>query len=480
MFAEVAMPQPPRALLIVAASLALALVADLLLRGASWGINLGLLSLAVAGTALWLEKRTHVRLPATGRLFGLLSAVFALLFSLRDSDALKAANAAALVFCLGGLLLSTTGDSLRDSTFLKLLIGPIRQWIRLPAQAIALGNRARHEGSPSPKIRQRTLAAMKGLGLALPLLLVFGGLFASADPIFRKNLEGIFQPSLDFQTLNGHAVTFLLSLGFVAGLFHALIMRDDRPETPVASTTVKGRIGAIEMGIVLGSLNLLFASFIAVQFRYLFGASQTVGLTPGLSYAEYARGGFFELVWVAALAFVVLLGTDALLKREEGGSESLFRWIGRGLVLMVFCVVGSALMRMKLYTDAFGLTELRVYSTVFMVWLSTAFAWMLATTLNRRPRRFAFGALMSGLGVIFCTNLVNPDRLMARTNLSKPNADFAYLMSLSDDAILAVREAQGGLPEKYRPAYIARLQQLQSVARADWRELNLARWILTH
>jgi hypothetical protein len=473
------MPQPPRPLLVVAASVCLALLADLLLRGASWGLNLGLLAMGVSTTFLWLEKRTHIRLSKVGRSFGALSILFAVLFSLRDSDALKAANSLALVFCVGAMLLSTTGESLPNASFAKMLLGSIRQWLRLPVHAIALTNRARYDATPSERSKERANSVARGTALALPLLLVFGGLFASADPVFKKSLQSFLQPNLDFDAVAGHCFTLLISLVLLAGLLHALVLRDDRPEPPPAITRSAGYLGATELGIVLGSLTLLFASFIGVQFRYLFGARHTVEVTPGLSYAEYARGGFFELVWVAALALVVLLGTHALLKREERGSERLFRWLGRSLVVMVFGVVGSALLRMKLYTDAFGLTELRVYSTVFMGWLTIAFAWMLATTLNRRSERFAFGALLSGLGVVLLTNLMDPEGVIVRTNLSKSNADFAYLMSLSDDALMSVRSAQGSLSAPQREAYLGQVQK-RHAAQTDWRELNLSRWSLTH
>ncbi|RYG25917.1 DUF4173 domain-containing protein [bacterium] len=479
-FAGVAMPQPPRPLLVVAASICLAIVADLLLRGASWGLNLGLLALLIAATYHWLQKRSQISVSKTGQAFGLLSVAFALLFALRDSDALKTANTVALVFCVGTMLMSTGVGPLKTSGFATLLFGPIRKWFDLPVHAAKLANRARLEGEPSAQSKQRVAGIARGVALALPLLLVFGGLFGSADPVFRSKLENLFTPNLDFDALSGHIFTLLFSLVAVAGLLHALILRDDRPVPPEIIKPAKGHLGATEMGIVLGSLNLLFASFIAVQFRYLFGARQTVGVTPGLSYAEYARGGFFELVWVAALAFVVLLGTDALLKKSEPRGDMLFRWFGRGLVLMVFGVVGSALLRMKLYTGAFGLTELRVYSTVFMVWLTIAFAWMLVTTLNRQPQRFAFGSLLAGLGVIFVTNLLNPEAIMVRTNLAKPNADFSYLMSLSDDALLAVQNMEGKIPPQNRAEYLARLQQMKKIAGADWRETNLSRWALTH
>jgi len=61
----------------------------------------------------------------------------------------------------------------------------------------------------------------------------------------------------------------------------------------------------------LALVNLLFLGFILVQVRHLFGNADLVRLTPGLTYAEYARHGFFQLVVVVAIALPMLL-VDAL------------------------------------------------------------------------------------------------------------------------------------------------------------------------
>src|SRR5690606_6932676 len=51
-------------------------------------------------------------------------------------------------------------------------------------------------------------------------------------------------------------------------------------------------LGAIEVSIVLGLINLLFLSFVIVQVPYLFGGFELVQNTPDFKLAEYARRGF--------------------------------------------------------------------------------------------------------------------------------------------------------------------------------------------
>ena len=77
-----------------------------------------------------------------------------------------------------------------------------------------------------------------------------------------------------------------------------------RPVTPPRTGEHGFSLGGIEIGTVLGCLNILFLAFIVVQFRYFFGGTAQVQVAPGLSYAVYARRGFFELVTVGIVAAV--------------------------------------------------------------------------------------------------------------------------------------------------------------------------------
>jgi uncharacterized protein DUF4153 len=87
--------------------------------------------------------------------------------------------------------------------------------------------------------------------------------------------------------------------------------------------------------VALGALNLLFLAFVVVQFRYLFGGEGLVEERVGLTYAEYARHGFFELVAVSVLVLVVLLAADALVVRSAGRGGRFARLFSAGLVGLV-------------------------------------------------------------------------------------------------------------------------------------------------
>jgi hypothetical protein len=207
-------------------------------------------------------------------------------------------------------------------------------------------------------------------------------------------------------------------------------------------------LGIVEVGIVLGLLDLLFLTFVVIQVRYLFGGAGRVVATAGLTYAEYARHGFFELVTVTALALPLLLIAHWLLRAETRAHRRLFKALAGIMVVLLFVVVASALQRMYLYQHEFGLTELRLYTTVFMVWISAVLLWFVLTVLRARREHFAFGALIAGFAAIFAINAVNPDALIASTNIHRMEEgkrfDAYYLTTLSADAVPVLVES---LPE---------------------------------
>jgi hypothetical protein len=194
---------------------------------------------------------------------------------------------------------------------------------------------------------------------------------------------------------------------------------------------------------------------VIVQFRYLFGGSAHIQQTAHLTYAEYARHGFLELV-VAALTLPLLLLGDWMLRGEARGRRA-FTWLAGTLLALLGVVILSALQRMKLYLDQYGLTELRLYATGVILWLVVICAWFAVTVPRGKRHAFAVGALVAGFAATLTFNVVNPDALIARTNVTRPTVDVRYLGPLSADAVPTLVAQLSDLPRPDRP-YLARLR----------------------
>ena len=250
-------------------------------------------------------------------------------------------------------------------------------------------------------------------------------------------------------------------------------------------------LGLTELATVLGSVNVLFATFVAVQLRYLFGGASLIEITPGLSYADYVHKGFFELNTVVALVLPMLLMADSMLIRKSKMGLYAFRALAGTQIALVLVILGSALMRMGLYQTEFGQSELRLYVTVFMGWLGTVCAIFAATVLSGKRQRFAFTSYLSGVAILLGINLANPDALIQTSNMalsklrpqdvglvlnSAPKKlDTTYALGLSSDGIPPMIDAIEELPKADSRILAKALLQKQAEKKSDWRLFNLSR-----
>jgi hypothetical protein len=200
------------------------------------------------------------------------------------------------------------------------------------------------------------------------------------------------------------------------------------------------------------------------------------------------------LVTVAALAVGLLLLSHWLLRRQRPADERRFRVLAGLLVALLAVVIVSAVQRMLLYVEIYGLTELRLYTSAFMVWIALVLGWFVATVLRGRRDRFAGGALLSGFAVLLALNGLNPDGLIVRVNAGRMLAadpppgsgrsraapeplDDRYLLALSADAVPGLVEALPQLsPEQRLRVARTLVERWSPPASLDWRGWNLGRW----
>ena len=148
---------------------------------------------------------------------------------------------------------------------------------------------------------------------------------------------------------------------------------------------------------------------------------------------------------------------------------------------LLFVVIASALFRMRLYTQEYGLTELRLYTSAFMGWITLVAAWYLGTVLRERREQFIFGAMIAGLLVAFALDAADPDNLIVRTNAARSDAstrfDGFYATRLSADAVPTTIEAFPLMPGSERRNVADRLlRRWQPPESFDWRTWNYGRW----
>jgi len=235
--------------------------------------------------------------------------------------------------------------------------------------------------------RSRMFSVLRGALIALPILVVFVGLLATADLVFGDLVEDALK-WVDLERVTetiGRALVILVSGTFFLG---ALItaLRARTPGDLIGEHEPIVNPFVIETVIVLGAVLTVFGLFGSIQIQYLFGGESNI-TAAGYTYSEYARRGFGELVWAAFLSLGLIFALGHWGRRNDQRQRWIFIGLSSALVLMLGVALASALIRLQLYENAFGFTRLRAYTHIFIFWLAALLVAFLVLLSMRRLRR---------------------------------------------------------------------------------------------
>ena len=421
-------------------SLVLAWLFDHFFWDKAVGVSFPIFTLLLITAGLWMARRSRLK-PARESLWLILLIVLLSLVSVSRAEPFTLLTSRVLaVFLLGLLALSFLGGrwvSYGFADHIVNLLGLIPRGLGLlrssgETQARKKGKRSLI-GSLAPVAR--------GVLFVLPLLFFLAVLLSSADPYFAEWLGDLF---FGLENAPEYLLRGLIILGLAyclaAAYIYALVRSKDRTLLAHGKPVIAPLLGFGEAAAMLTSVNLLFALFVVVQFRYFFGGFANIVDSPGgLTYAEYARRGFFELVVVAITALIFFVLLSGLARRQKSRQQAWFTGLGIGLFLLVAVILASAFQRLLLLEQAYGFTRLRTYPHVFMIWLGLLLLAIVILEALGRRRAFALAVLLAVVGFTLTLPLLNVDAFITRINLQRNTLagelDHLYLASLSDDAV---------------------------------------------
>lgn len=452
---------PPTPRWMLPACAAVGLLAALALPYSDVGLGFVLVAVALGAAVLPVARR---RITPWSAGLAVLAYALVAMAMFRDADWLVGPLLLA-GFLLAALALSGAGRGwlgmARGGASVLLGVLPVPWFLAAPVRDMSL--------------RRRVVPVLLGGGLALVLVLLFGSLFASADPVFAKLVEQVFLTQDWAQSM---PLRILLFAGFAVVAASAVLVAL-RPVAQVPAPALRLTVSRGLWVIPLIALNLLFAVFVAMQVTVLFGSTRWVVSAAGLTYAEYARSGFFQLVVVSV--FVLAIVAVASWVIELRGRE---RWLMAGLLgllcALTVVVLASALHRLDLYVDAYGFSRLRATVEAVIWWLGAVFALVLAAGAVRLTRHGRAGwlprALVVTTGVALLAFAVwNPDLRVAETQVTIRGVgrlDQEYLRDLGAEAVPALDR----LPEPTRSCVLRNLVVVDRLLTPDpWNGWNLAR-----
>ena len=341
---------------------------------------------------------------------------------------------------------------------------------------------AAFKGFTGPAAR-RSLTVGVGLLITVPLLFIAAVLLSEADMVFEWLIAGFLDAVWDhLDTVIVRVLLGLLCAPFLFSLLYALGRPKPLAEKPAkAARTLDGVVGIM----VLGGLDALYLFFVGVQARTLFGGENYLA-QMGISYADYARSGFFQLVFVAMLNLGVVLALLQLTGRGSRGWNAV-RGLSTLLIALSGVILISAAWRMTLYVLAYGLSFKRALTYWGMVMIALLLAAACVKVWREKFQFFRFAAVAALAGWLVL-NYANVDRIVVEYNVSAylsgslESIDRYYLSSLSYEALPALEKLDGDIPLSVWDGMEleARLTERETQAAqecARWENWSLPAWI---
>jgi hypothetical protein len=446
---------------VLVAGLALGVFAEVAFNGQPLGIGVPVVVVAVLLAGWTVRRRGRAPDPLDAWL-PVAAVVMSLLVAIRADPFLATLDIAAAAALVGASLAAMSGLAVtrRSASVIAMMaVWGFGSVVFGAGPAIVA---VKPEGEQLPRSGPPWLAPVaRGLIVGLPLGLIFVVLFASADPIFRQTIDDVLGVRLDLGDLPGRALFALAAAWFFAGAIS--IARTGMPTVEAASlgaaartssVSLAGSLGLAEALVILSVIDLVIGTFVVLQVAYLFGGLDTLE-AAGIPYAEYARRGFFELVAAASLAVVVVVALEGTIQRRTRAYLASVA----ALIALTAVVLVSAALRLDLYQQAYGWTELRLYVVAAIAAMAAGLAIMLALVLARRSRWLGHGLAVVGLVALVGLNLIAPAAFVAARNVERvidpslvpsdghSGLDAAYLAVLPDDAIPVLVAALPHLPD---------------------------------
>ncbi|MBQ2446570.1 MAG: DUF4173 domain-containing protein [Oscillospiraceae bacterium] len=263
------------------------------------------------------------------------------------------------------------------------------------------------------KTEKRKLGpALLGIGCAIPVLLLVIPLLTNADAAFSTLLRKI-----TFEGGTEPLFTLLLGLGLFLLYFGQHFGAAYKVKEPANAENTGKPIDTTVLGSFLGVIVLIYVLYLLSQLAYFFSAF--AGLLPeGFTVAEYARQGFFEMVAVCLINLLLILVTLMKARKNEDGKEPvIIRIFALFLCVFSLVLIATAIAKMFLYIDSFGMTHLRLMTSVFMVFLCVIFVTVFLWVFLRKIPYMKVAVIAAAL-LIALVGFANPNRVVAQYNVN--------------------------------------------------------------
>lgn len=441
----------------ITVGLGLGLAAYLLVDGRPLGLGFSLVmvSLLVAAAAAggreaWQSAKEH----------RILWGAAALLFS---CAALQSAAWLTALETAAGFILATLalhgwpgGTSVAALSPGALLLRPPVTVATAAALGVSAQFREARTSLADTEVRPALVSTLRLLAIVTPPVALVTLLLASGDAAFEslvtRALESLGE--MPFASAIRGVVVTVLSGAVATG---TLLLASRRSSGEASASGPTRRLSTTEANALLAVLTAVLLLFGATSWNCAL-SHDACALPPGVTWAEAARRGFFQLLTAAVVILSLLMALPARTAFNGARDERGFRLLATALMLSTLPMLLSGIGRLALYEEMYGLTRLRVMARAGYALVAAVLCWR-ALTLWVARRHFVTGALVLCTASLLTLTALRPDAMIARQQLTRSTPDAWYVMELSRDAASAVASGMEHLPGDERRQLRAWLEE---------------------
>lgn len=412
------------------------------------GLLTSVLFAAIITLMVIFMKKSGSELRAGHKMFAAVLYVFSAVFTVTANSFIKTLDVVFLTLGCGYLLyLIGSGKGFFGKALpFELLKSTVQDPLTHFSKQYSAVNSTMKGSRAGRDIRNGLLGAL----LAVPLTAVVADLLISADRGMEKML-GLLTTNLNGAGIFRLIVQAMMAIpaaGYIYGMMYSHLAKNCKPLNDEACEEFCSRARRISRTVLYTAVTpicLLYAMFFVSQANYFLSAF--LGKLPeGYSFAEYARKGFFELFDIQLINAGVIFVMNAFSKREEGKKPAALKVYTLIISFFTLVITATALSKMFLYISSYGLTQLRVYTSWFMVLTALMFVFVMIKQLRPgfRAMRAAAATFILMFGLLCFSR---PDALIAKYDLTCCRDtitahDITMLSEMSLDSAAVVTDPQ--------------------------------------
>lgn len=443
------------------------------LTGRLPGISMALFAVFMIGLIVFMAKnRDGIKNPIT-IITMLTIIVLSLNFAAYNNEILYVLNVLSLPVLIIILMLKMSWSEKFYNT-VSIAIGVLKRGLIYSFSIIGRPFKFLFHPVAGKEIENESLkVAVKGIFISLPIALIVMLLISSADNVIAWQISKIKLDELFWHTIAAVTVgIYIFCLIWSVRYKHTLFQKDYKISSWHPATIIT----------ILAVMNIIYIAFTVIQVKYLY---MGITLPNNMTYAEYARQGFGQLISVAVINIIITILFTGFLDTTVKGSGWAKLMIG--ITTILTCnMLYSAFLRMSLYQDAYGFTRMRIMVDLFLAMIGVILFVLLIKVFlkNIKLGSWILAVLLISLMAV---NIVNIDNITMNMNLDRyekiGKIDEEYLSYLSIDAEPLLKARLGEANYYYKETQYKWLKYYNE-DRKDiienkeyrWYEWNLYRW----